>query len=1034
MRKTMALTILTLIFASTISPRLSHSSASSSSILPVVSPTVVATRITNKSAPLIDGVLEDIWQQAGQVTFPNSDGGSFSPSEKTYLAVNPSTFTVYYLHDDFNLYIAIRTRDDSMVESSALDPEFAEESDGLGGMALERKSGSQKACDLPSPCDANTCSLFRLLWHRDNLSPCTSISTGPPLDRDRMVFDAEWRSTLNGTWNNNADTDGGYTFELSIPLGDPVSGCAFGLGGWRAGDRIRTNIVLIDHDSKPGARYNDSEVNFRKCWWGSDSAERLWGATPEEDARIGRYILLSDGPPLGDPGNDMTVTARHIDSSLAPVIDGDLKESIWQQAGKLRFPNSVGHTFSISSARYNSDDPSVYTVYFLHDDAYLYIGFDARDRRIEAAGPTKDDDQASDGPISILLEDKGGGGDKRYSTYWHELNLWERHDLPSAIRECDGTEKALNVNLHFQEGPPRYPDDTRNVTFAPLIRGSWNDNGDTDAGYMIEYRIPLERLANKGVGYRAGDRIPANIVIIDHDNNPFGAFNDCLTDFKKFWWGFDGNEFYPPDSVGNPGARRPIAPEEERFIVLDSSPPITAGMLQLNPASRAADYVVRSQVPYSGLLRSFPDEPVAHTYDNAVALILLTDAGRRAEAQRLADGLLKLLEVTGDQGFFYDAYNAIDAKVGQGTTSGTGPNAWAAFALAYFGRTYDDQAALDGADKVARWVLGKLYDSEDGGIWGGICHPFEEMNGDHSGDVRLPFKSTEQVIDTWHLLRITGHPEVDRLTSWMMMPGRGWIDRDPGTGGCVQDNRFSTGVNETCKPDARIFLDPQSWGSILANLAGEPQRARQALEAAEKQMAVATVKGQMMIQGFGDSCLPKHPIIWYGGTAQMIVAYVFSGDLESAKSYLESMQTAQNGDGSWDHSSASILESTSRASCDSYESFHTARPSLGEIAWNYFAYRDVIDGWKLPYLITTLRITAAEVDGKRLTVTGVGFEKGAKILVNGEEQKTKSKTGGSSVELIAKKAGKRIGRGQSVVLQVVNPDSKRSPEFVFTND
>ena len=469
--------------------------------------------------------------------------------------------------------------------------------------------------------------------------------------------------------------------------------------------------------------------------------------------------------------------------------------------------------------------------------------------------------------------------------------------------------------------------------------------------------------------------------------------------------------------------------------MLDSGTPITGIMLPTTPATKAALYIAHSQVPFSGLIRSFPDEPVAHIYDNALALIVLTDAGKREEAQRLANVLDSLLETNGNEGFFYDAYNAIDRRIAQGTVSGTGPNTWAAFALAYFGQTFGDQNALDSAARVARWVLNKLYDDTDGGIWGGICHSFEERNRDHAGDLRLPFKSTEQVIDTWHLFRMTGHPqEMDRVSDWLRTSGRGWIQTDPGTGGCVQNKRFSTGVNDSCKPDARMFLDPQSWGSILANIAGEPDKAKKAIEAAERYLRVETVVNGKTIQAFGDSCLPKHDIIWYGGRAQMIVAYVFAGDMESARKYLADMLTVQNADGSWDHSSESALEKTPGGACDSYESFHSAKPSLGETAWNYFAFRDVNDGWRLPYMPTTLRIGTAAVVGKQLILTGTGFAGGAKVLLNGEEQATRTDSGSSGAVLVAKKAGKKAVRGQSTILQVVNSDGTRSPQFCFRLD
>ena len=869
--------------------------------------TVRATRITNRAAPLMDGVLEEVWQSAGKVAFPNPDGGKFTIDYQRYDQVNPSTFTVYFLHDDINLYVAIETTNDSMVESSNYD----QGADGLGGMAIERKGGGQ--------------SLFRLLWHQEGLDPCASIPAGPPLDRERMVYDAEWRSALRGTWNENSNADGGYTFEFSIPLNDPLSGGNQGLGGWKAGDQIKANIMLVDHDSKPGGAFNDRMVNFAKFWWGKDSAE---------DLSASRWILLSDAAPIGSPGDDRQAVAQRILPSAAPVIDGNPDDAIWQQGARLRFPNSTGKTFSLSKSRYNADDPSGYTLYFLHDDKYLYVAARSDDRKIESA----EYDQASDGLISLVFETRdaeGRRGDLRYSTYWSQLDKWERRRLNEKRRDCDGTEQE-EANLHFQQGPPLYPYGAEHVQWAPSISGTWNDDRDADAGYSFEYKIPLDRLGN----YRIGELIPANIVLIDHDSNPNGAFDACNTNFKKMWWGFDGNEFYPPE---NNGLRRIIPSDEQRFLVLGGGAAAGGDDPALTPAARAIRYIAGQQVAYSGLLRSFPGEMAAHTYDNAVALIALTDAGKQAEAQRLAQALIGVMETNGSAGFFYDAYNVVDRRVGQGTNSGAGPNAWAGFALAFYGLSYSDGNATKAAKRVTQWMIERLYDPNDGGIWGGICHPFEELPGTHYGDRRFDFKSTEQVLDAWHLVRILNRDDLATgMMKWLTASGRGWVEADGRTNDpCRQDFRFSTGADSRGNQDLSLFLDPQSWGAIFAALANDFDKANGAITAAERHMqATAVVNGQT-ITGFNDSCWPKDGIIWYGGTAQMVVSYVFNNRNDEAARYLAQLARAQNADGSWNHSSAD-------SSADG--SFHRAKPHVGETAWNYFALVDVNEGQRLPYI------------------------------------------------------------------------------------
>jgi hypothetical protein len=78
-------------------------------------------------------------------------------------------------------------------------------------------------------------------------------------------------------------------------------------------------------------------------------------------------------------------------------------------------------------------------------------------------------------------------------------------------------------------------------------------------------------------------------------------------------------------------------------------------------------------------------------------------------------------------------------------------------------------------------------------------------------------------------------------------------------------------------------------------------------------------------------------------------------------------------------------------------------------------------------------ITSAEVSGKKLIVTGRNFDIGAELRLNDSRQKkTSNDSNNLTSALIAKKSGKKIERGQTVSLQVVNPDGARSEVFLFT--
>lgn len=74
----------------------------------------------------------------------------------------------------------------------------------------------------------------------------------------------------------------------------------------------------------------------------------------------------------------------------------------------------------------------------------------------------------------------------------------------------------------------------------------------------------------------------------------------------------------------------------------------------------------------------------------------------------------------------------------------------------------------------------------------------------------------------------------------------------------------------------------------------------------------------------------------------------------------------------------------------------------------------------------------AVISGKHLIIYGLGFDAGAKLRVNDEPVKTRNDDPDPSQVLFAKKAAKRLAPGQTVQLQVENPNGKRSNLLFFT--
>jgi hypothetical protein len=77
-------------------------------------------------------------------------------------------------------------------------------------------------------------------------------------------------------------------------------------------------------------------------------------------------------------------------------------------------------------------------------------------------------------------------------------------------------------------------------------------------------------------------------------------------------------------------------------------------------------------------------------------------------------------------------------------------------------------------------------------------------------------------------------------------------------------------------------------------------------------------------------------------------------------------------------------------------------------------------------------IQDAVKDQKNIILTGLNFADGADVLMNGVPQpKIKNDSSNPTTRLICKKMIKRISRGQSVTLQVQNPDGSRSNSVVY---
>jgi photosystem II stability/assembly factor-like uncharacterized protein len=108
--------------------------------------------------------------------------------------------------------------------------------------------------------------------------------------------------------------------------------------------------------------------------------------------------------------------------------------------------------------------------------------------------------------------------------------------------------------------------------------------------------------------------------------------------------------------------------------------------------------------------------------------------------------------------------------------------------------------------------------------------------------------------------------------------------------------------------------------------------------------------------------------------------------------------------------------------------------AIGSLGLNnvLFAFTHGRSAWRVTLGPAAPKILSASVAGKKLLVFGRGFDSGAKVLLNGQEEKTKNDSDSINTNLISKKAGKKIDVGERVDLQVRLAGGGTTPVFSFT--
>lgn len=187
---------------------------------------------------VLDGRLsEPQWRRAARITHADFVVWKADRRQK-----NPAEIVLRLFHDGNDLYVALSSYD-RFVEAATP----AENSDGLYSFSVATRGGALQH--------------YRLRW-----------SANPPVPGGEMISPGRWGARLRGPLDDPRREGGGYVLEFAIPLAAI---------GWRPGDAVRINVIVQDHNGKPGGRYDEAGVEFARLAWG----------TLDNEARAGYRIL-----------------------------------------------------------------------------------------------------------------------------------------------------------------------------------------------------------------------------------------------------------------------------------------------------------------------------------------------------------------------------------------------------------------------------------------------------------------------------------------------------------------------------------------------------------------------------------------------------------------------------------------------------------------------------------------------------------------------------------------------------------------------
>ena len=340
-------------------------------------------------------------------------------------------------------------------------------------------------------------------------------------------------------------------------------------------------------------------------------------------------------------------------------------------------------------------------------------------------------------------------------------------------------------------------------------------------------------------------------------------------------------------------------------------------------------------------------QDVAFTYDNAVAALAFIASGDQQRSQQIVDALVY---AQNHDRFYKDdrirnSYRAGKLAASDGrvllpgwydtkanrwvedefqVSTHTGNVAWAMLALLGYYETYGGQPYLASAERMGEWVEQHCRDSRGvGGYIGGY-------SGWEPSPNVLRYKSTEHNLDLyaafWRLYSITSNSAwKERANAAKKFVLSMWDE---------EEGKFWTGtkLDGVTVNRETIPLDVQAWAPLVLREEGKPYW--QALDYAQKKLRV----------GDGFDFNQDRDRIWYEGTAQMAVAYQYTGQPDKSKPLLSTLLAAQDASGGIPAVNRDGL-TTGFALPTGEPWFYFHRLHVGATAWMVFAEKGVNPFW-----------------------------------------------------------------------------------------